>query len=205
MRTAALFALVIVVGAAIGIGLKQASSRDEGAAAGGAPASVTASPEEVRAKLAGSPAPLAALHAQADALLPGGKRALERRLAGLKGHPVVVNVWASWCGPCIEEAPALQRVSLDRGREVAFVGVNLKDSRSGARRFLSRYPTTFPSYEDPDGDIYNAFKLLGAPTTIFFTPSGRKAFVHQGPYRTADELHRDIDRYALGRGVAEAS
>lgn len=205
MRTAALFALVIVVGVAIGIGLRQATSGDDAPGVLTTNAAVKASPQEIRAKLAGSPAPIAALHAQADRILPGGERGLQRRLAALKGHPVVVNVWASWCGPCNEEAPTLQRVSLDRGRDVAFLGVDLKDSRSGARRFLRRYPSTYPSYEDPDGEIYNAYKLLGAPTTIFYTPSGEKAFVHQGPYRTTQELDRDIDRYALGRNVAQAS
>lgn len=205
MRTAALFALVIVVGVAIGIGLRQATSGDDAPGVLTTNAAVKASPQEIRAKLAGSPAPIAALHAQADRILPGGERGLQRRLAALKGHPVVVNVWASWCGPCNEEAPTLQRVSLDRGREVAFIGVNLKDNRGAARRFLQTVPLTYPSYEDPDGEIYNAYKLLGAPTTIFYTPSGEKAFVHQGPYRTTQELDRDIDRYALGRNVAQAS
>lgn len=205
MRTAALFAIVIVVGAAIGIGLRQATSEDDATGSASSSRALKATPQQVSAKLAGSPAPLAGLHAQADQLLPGGEPALQRRIDAMKGHPVVVNVWASWCGPCNEEAPTLQRVSLDRGREVAFIGVNLKDSRSGARRFLRRYPSTYPSYEDPDGDIYNHYKLLGAPTTIFYTPSGRQAYVHQGPYRTTGDLDRDIDRYALGRSVARAS
>ena len=205
MRTAALFAIVIVVGVAIGIGLRQATSEDDAPGAPSTTRAVRASPQEIRAKLAGSPPPIAGLHAQADRILPGGDRALQRRIRAMKGHPVVVNVWASWCGPCNEEAPTLQRVSLDRGRDVAFIGVNLKDSRSGARRFLRRYPATYPSYADDQGEIYNAYKLLGAPTTIFYTPSGEKAFVHQGPYRTTEELDRDIDRYALGRSVAKAS
>lgn len=205
MRTAALFAVVIVVGVAIGIGLRQATSENDATGSSSSSRALKATPREVDAKLAGSPAPLAGLHAQADRLLRGGQPALQRRIAAMKGHPVVVNVWASWCGPCNEEAPSFQRVSLDRGREVAFIGVNLKDSRSGARGFLRRYPSTYPSYEDPDGGIYNAYKLLGAPTTIFYTPSGRKAFVHQGPYRTTADLDRDIDRYALGRTVARAS
>jgi thiol-disulfide isomerase/thioredoxin len=201
MRTAALFAIVIVIGAAVGIGLKQAT-RDDGLPR--TPEAISASADEVREKLAGSPAPLAALHAQADELLPGGNRALRRRLAELRGHPVVVNVWASWCGPCNEEAPTFQRVSLDRGREVAFVGVNLKDARSGAERFLRRFPASFPSYEDPDGEIFNAYRLAGAPATIFYTPRGERAYTRQGPYRSVDALERDIDRYALGRNVTEA-
>src|SRR3954454_6365362 len=74
--------------------------------------------------LAGSPAPLAALHMQADQLLPGGLDAYERRIASLKGYPAVVNVWASWCGPCRFEFPTLQKLSAEYGKRVAFLGVD---------------------------------------------------------------------------------
>jgi thiol-disulfide isomerase/thioredoxin len=61
--------------------------------------------------LAGSPPPLAALHEQGGALLEGGARALRARLRALKGYPVVINKWASWCVPCKDEFGALQRVA----------------------------------------------------------------------------------------------
>ena len=202
MRTFVIFAVVIAVGAAIGIGLKQAGSND---GAGDAGTALKPSAQETRAALAGSPAPLAALHAQANTLLGGGDAALKRRLAELRGHPVVVNVWASWCGPCRTEMPALQRVALKRGSEVALIGVNLKDNRGAARRFLQTVPLTYPSYEDPDGRIYNDYALAGAPSTIFYDAAGHKAFTHQGPFLTPADLSRDIDRYALGRNVAQAS
>lgn len=196
MRTAALFALVIALGAAIGVGLKQASS--DGGSAAAYPDALKPTARELERKLGGSPAPLAALHAQSNELLGGEREGLRKRLAQIKGHPAVVNVWASWCGPCRAEMPVLQRVALDRGREIAFIGVNLKDERGAARRFLRRAPLSFPSYEDPDGEIYEWYGLAGAPATIFYDARGRRAFVHQGPYESAEDLEEDIDRYALG-------
>ena len=193
MRTVVLFVVMIAVGAAIGIGLKQAGSGD-----GGDTTALRPTAQEVRDKLAGAPAPLAALHDQANELLPGDSKALRARLAAVKGHPAVVNIWASWCGPCRTEMPVLQRVALDRGRDVAFIGVNLKDNREAARSFLRDVPLSYPSYEDPDGRIYNAYGLSGAPSTVFYDARGRLAYLHQGPYDTVADLERDIDRYASG-------
>jgi cytochrome c biogenesis protein CcmG, thiol:disulfide interchange protein DsbE len=131
--------------------------------------------------------------------LPGARPALDRRLAALKGHPVVVNIWAAWCGPCREELPVLQRLSLDMGKQVAFLGVDLRDNRESAARLLQRFPLTYPSYEDPDGEIYNAQRLQGVPSTLFYDRRGRQSFVHQGPYFEAADLEADIRRYALGQ------
>ena len=105
--------------------------------------------ERARAQLQGSPAPLAALHDQSNHLLGGGTAAFEKRLRALRGHPVVINKWASWCGPCRAELPILQQVATDRGREIAFVGVNAKDKRPAALRFLERFPTPYPVLRGP--------------------------------------------------------
>jgi len=200
MRKVLIGATVVVVVLVLVVGLKQAS--DNGSSAQPA---LKANPSDVQAKLAGSPPALAALHAQADQVLGGGRKALKARLAALKGHPAVVNVWGSWCGPCNLEAPTLQRVTLDRGREVAFIGVDLKDSASGARRFLKRYPATYPSYADPNGLIFDSYKVLGVPSTAFYDRDGKQQYIHQGPYLNEKDLQNDIDRYAFGRNVTQAS
>ena len=103
--------------------------------------------------LAGSPPPLAALHRQGNELLGGGQDAYEKRIAALRGYPVVVNVWASWCGPCRFEFPTLQRLSAKYGKQVAFLGVDSEDSDDAARTFLAEAPVPYPSYTDPDEDI----------------------------------------------------
>ncbi len=80
--------------------------------------------------------------------------------------------------------------------------MNLKDNREAAQRFLATVPLSYPSVEDPDGQIYNAYGLAGAPSTIFYDAKGREVFTHQGPYDSAEELEEDIDRYAAGKTVA---
>ena len=107
----------------------------------------------MQARLAGSPAPLAALHAQASELLPGDARALHARLSALRGYPVVINKWASWCEPCRAEFGVFQRASVSLGREVAFIGIDSGDtSRAEARAFLRTFPLSYPSYYDQSGE-----------------------------------------------------
>lgn len=162
-------------------------------------ASESPAPDEARARLAGAPAALAALHRQASELLAGGLRAYERRLAELRGRPVVVNAWASWCDPCKREMPLLARVAVEYGREVAFLGVNPRDARPAAQRFLREHWVPYPSYDDPDERIARAIGVrVGLPTTVFYDRDGEVAFVHQGQYRDEEQLVDDLKRYALG-------
>jgi len=160
------------------------------------PKATTLSAEQISARLAGAPPELAALHRQANQILPGARKGLRTRLAALKGHPAVVNIWAAWCGPCRAEMPVMQRVSLDMGKQVAFVGVDLKDNREAATTFLRKTPVTYPSYDDPSGEVYNAEKLVGVPSTLFFDKRGKQTFVHQGPYFRRADLVDDIRKYA---------
>jgi cytochrome c biogenesis protein CcmG, thiol:disulfide interchange protein DsbE len=150
--------------------------------------------------LAGAPAPLAALHDQADELLPGGIAAYERRIAALRGYPVVVNVWASWCGPCRLEFPLLQKLSARYGKRVAFLGVDSQDSDDTAATFLEEAPVPYPSYTDPDQEIASSLKTRGLPNTAFYDRSGELAYLKIGPYRDASELEADLRRHALESG-----
>ncbi|HWW66823.1 MAG TPA: TlpA disulfide reductase family protein [Solirubrobacterales bacterium] len=155
-------------------------------------------PDYARA-LAGSPAPLAALHAQADRLLPGGTAAFEKRIAALKGYPVVVNMWASWCGPCRFEFPTLQKLSARYGKRVAFLGVDSQDSGAAASTFLKEAPVPYPSYTDPDKKIAAVIHAtLGLPDTAFYDRAGKLVYLKQGPYTNPSELQADVQRYALG-------
>jgi cytochrome c biogenesis protein CcmG, thiol:disulfide interchange protein DsbE len=155
--------------------------------------------EQAKQQLAGAPAPLAALHAQSNTILEGGLRAFDKRLAALEGHPVVINKWASWCRPCRAEFPIFQQVATDRGKELAFLGVNAEDKRPAAEQFLSERPLPYPSYEDPDEEIareLEASKFF--PMTIFVDAAGETAFIKAGEYTSRAELEADIDRYLGG-------
>jgi cytochrome c biogenesis protein CcmG, thiol:disulfide interchange protein DsbE len=148
--------------------------------------------------LAGAPAPLAALYKQDDELLRGGHEAFEKRLAGLRGFPAVVNVWASWCGPCRFEFPTLQKLSARYGKQVAFLGVNSRDSDSLAEEFLEEAPVPYPSYADGDGAITDAIGAgRGLPDTAFYDRHGELCYLKQGPYTEHAELAADVQRFVL--------
>jgi thiol-disulfide isomerase/thioredoxin len=154
-------------------------------------------PAAAQAPLEGSPPELARLQREAGLLLEGGPGAFERRLRELHGHPVVVNKWASWCGPCREEFPVFRRVARELGREVAFVGVNSLDNDDSARRFLAANPVGYPSFRDPEHEVAKLFRgNAGFPTTAFYDARGGFKIAKQQPYRTPAELRADIERYA---------
>lgn len=151
--------------------------------------------------LAGSPPALAALHKQANQLLPGGTDAFEKRIEALHGYPVVVNVWGSWCLPCRQEFPVLQKLSARYGKKVAFLGVNSEDSDDAATTFLGEEPVPYPSYTDPDKEILFALGGFGGlPATAYYDSSGKQLYLKQGPYRDESELEADVRRYAVGSG-----
>jgi cytochrome c biogenesis protein CcmG/thiol:disulfide interchange protein DsbE len=150
----------------------------------------------VDAAFKGSPPPLASLHAQSNQLLGGGAQAFKARLKGLRGYPVVVNLWASWCEPCQSEFPVYQRVAVAYGKRVAFIGIDGKDADGAASAFLHRFPVTYPSYADPNGRIAAAINAITYfPQTLYFSPSGTMVFDKAGPYLSAAALEKDIHFY----------
>jgi thiol-disulfide isomerase/thioredoxin len=160
-------------------------------APGGAPSAAAAQRE-----LAGSPAPLAALHAQAGQLL-GGRPALMARLRALRGYPIVVNAWASWCTPCRAEFGLLAYASARYGRRVAFVGVDTGDSAGDARSFLAGHAISYPSYQSTIPGLSGFTQVQGLPTTIFIDRAGKIAYVHTGQYVAQGTLDQDIQSHAL--------
>ncbi len=145
--------------------------------------------------LAGSPAPLAALHQQSSKLL-GSTAALTQRLGALKGYPVVINAWASWCTPCRSEFGLFADASARYGRKVAFLGADTNDSAGDAQSFLAQHPVSYPSYQASLDDLHSLAIVQGLPTTIFIDSNGKVAYVHTGQYDAQGTLDSDIQTYA---------
>jgi len=149
---------------------------------------------EAKQPLTDAPRQLVALREQANELLEEDLQSFEARLKDLEGTPVVINKWASWCGPCIFEFPQFQRAAIERGNEVAFIGLNSGDVPDAARTFLRDLPVPYPSYSDPDQELARAIGADQLPSTIFIDDRGEIVETKVGPYETTEELLADIDR-----------
>ncbi len=127
----------------------------------------------------------------------GARGALDDRRvapAELRGHPVVVNFWASWCIPCKAEAPLLAASARAHRRQVVFLGIDVQDFKSDARRFLRRYDTPYISVRDGPGSTYSDYGLTGVPETYWIDARGRIVAHYAG----------QIDRDQLEDGIREA-
>jgi cytochrome c biogenesis protein CcmG/thiol:disulfide interchange protein DsbE len=95
-------------------------------------------------------------------------------LADLKGKPVIVNFWASWCIPCKEEAPALQQTyEKYKAQGLTVVGIDAQDFRQDAKRFAKRFGVTYPVVYDGSGSTLGKWGVTGFPETFFVDRSGR--------------------------------
>ena len=142
--------------------------------------------------LTGAPPQLASIRSQANQLLDGGKDAFDQRIQALHGTPIVVNDWASWCGPCRFEFPFLQSQASKHAKEIAFLGVDSDDSSGSAKTFLGELPLPYPSYSDPDKSIREELHGIGYPATVFYDRTGNVVFTHPGPVPQRGDLAADI-------------
>jgi cytochrome c biogenesis protein CcmG/thiol:disulfide interchange protein DsbE len=153
---------------------------------------------QMRQALQGAPPPLAAVYRKGNTVVGGSTKAFQRQVDALRGHPVVVNKWASWCGPCRTEFPIFQHAATTFGKRVAFLGVNANDHDAAARRFLRSEALPYPSFSDGNLAISGKLGIVSIfPTTVFLDASGKRQYIHQGYYTSTDALAADIRRYAL--------
>jgi cytochrome c biogenesis protein CcmG/thiol:disulfide interchange protein DsbE len=144
-------------------------------------------------KVRGAPSRLGQLYDQPNELVDVSEAEFDALLDDLRGYPVVINKWASWCGPCREEFPIFRRFALSHGKRVAVIGLLSADGRDPAETFLSDNPVPYPSFADPDEEIGDAkVPSLGLPATAIYRPDGERAYVRQGPYDDFEALERDV-------------
>lgn len=102
-------------------------------------------------------------------------------LSALRGTPVLVNLWASWCGPCREEMPVLQAAHDQYGDQIQFLGVDTKDTTNAGAALLDDIGVTYPQVVDPEGELLNDLGVPGLPVTVLIDGDGRIAATHAGP------------------------
>lgn len=113
-------------------------------------------------------------------------------LTALRGHPVVLNFWASWCLPCRQEAPGLQWTwEHYRDEGVRLLGVDERDNDPAGRAFIDDFRITYPSVRDPDGSLADDYELVGMPTTFIIDANGVIR------YRFVGYLERDVLQAAV--------
>lgn len=114
-------------------------------------------------------------------------------LASLHEQVIVVNFWGSWCEPCREEAPVLEKVWREyQGQGVAFIGIAYKDTEGKARAFLDEFGITYPNALDPGNKVARSYRVRGVPET-FFIKDGVIADLYIGPM-AEDQLVTRIEK-----------
>jgi cytochrome c biogenesis protein CcmG/thiol:disulfide interchange protein DsbE len=109
------------------------------------------------------------------------------RLSDLRG-PLVLNVWASWCGPCADEVPYLVETATALRGQVAFLGLDIADKAEQAQEWAREFGVPYPSVQDPDGVTRAKLRFAGPPVTLFVRSDGTVAKVHYGAFTSAREV-----------------
>lgn len=116
-------------------------------------------------------------------------------LSDLRGQVVVINVWASWCKPCEQEAPELQKFwEAYQDREMVLIGVDYVDTPSGAMTYMKKFKITFPNAPDLRSEISSALnRKMGVPETYFIDRDGVLKYVQVGPFTSMEEIQTIVD------------
>jgi len=116
------------------------------------------------------------------------------KMAENKGKPIVINFFASWCLPCREEASTLAKVRGEyQPKGVVFLAIAVNDNEKDVKKFIKKYHFTLPVGLDKIGNVKDAYKLYGLPTTFFIGKKGKISYFHPGS-ATEELLHHEIDK-----------
>ena len=126
-------------------------------------------------------------------------RSASLSLDDLRGRPVVLNFWASWCAPCEDEAPILRKAYREYGDRISFVGVDIRDARSDALAFIEDHGLDYVHVRDEDLEVYDDFGLTGQPETFFLDQDGMIIEHVNGPL-FRDSLYELLDLLVARNG-----
>jgi thiol-disulfide isomerase/thioredoxin len=115
----------------------------------------------------------------------------------MDGRPIVVNFFASWCQPCIEEMPAFERVHQAVGDQVTIVGLAMRDQPDNARDIVATTGVTYPTYADSDGTALAFFEAVNMPTTVFLGSDGEVLETQSEPFTEAELLAKLDEHYRI--------
>ncbi len=136
----------------------------------------------------------AAVGAPAPAFVLADLNGSPLRLADLRGRPVIVNFWASWCGPCVDEFPILVKAAAaHRAEGLAVIGIVFRDRSEAAREFMARLGAEWPTAVDPGETVANQFGIIGPPDT-FFIDRGGIVVGRQIGQLSASDLQRGLSK-----------
>jgi cytochrome c biogenesis protein CcmG, thiol:disulfide interchange protein DsbE len=125
--------------------------------------------------------------------LGGGRKV---RLAGLRGRPMMINIWAQWCQPCQDEAPFIAEVANANDSDLMILGVDYEDPRPDRAIEFARVLTwRFPQLVDQDKVLSGPLQITGPPQTFFVRADGTIAGRHVGPFRSADQIRDQLKEY----------
>jgi len=119
-------------------------------------------------------------------------------LADFDGQPLLINFWATWCPPCVNEMPLLQQYAERYQDDLVVLAINAGEDPTQVRDFISQHQLDLTILLDTDGEAINHFRVYGFPTTLFFDADGEMRSTHIG------ELDEHlIDKYLLTIGISE--
>lgn len=142
----------------------------------------------------GDPVPVATLPT-----LPAGEM---KSLEDYRGKWVLLNVWASWCGPCRDESPALEEFEQANRGDIDVLGIDTRDLTNDALKFLSRYGISYEQLRDADGRYADDLKTTGVPESLLIDPDGNLAAQRKGPFRNLQDIEQFAAEAIAGESVS---